>query len=431
MSRYVPETFPHQWLPEKLELKTWEQIEPWYQKLMDQPIATRRRARAVGGRGRRVERGRRRGRGQALRRDDLSDRRPRARGGLSGVRSRHRAQAQADPERDPEPLPRFAVSDRSCRATAISCSTARWRIAAACFARRTSPARPSWPSWSSSTRRSIGAMTVTFRGEERTLAQMAPFLEETDRSVRQEAWELAANRRLEDRETLDDLFDQMKQLRIEIAREAGFANFVEYAFRNRERFDYGIADTVRFQEAVEHVVVPLDAQIQEKHRAALGVETLRPWDLAVDPLGRPPLAAFQGRRTARRRHRDHLSRRRPRAGRTVCLSPVTAVARPGQPQGKGPRRLPDDLRGRTAAVHLHERGRARLRRADLASRRGARLPHAGLPRRAAGGLPRKPARVLRGRLDDHGAPGRAAARPVLQPRRRRPVQPQAARGNRA
>ena len=38
MSRYVPETFPHQWLPEKLELKSWEQIEPWYQKLMDQPI---------------------------------------------------------------------------------------------------------------------------------------------------------------------------------------------------------------------------------------------------------------------------------------------------------------------------------------------------------------------------------------------------------
>ena len=33
----------------------------------------------------------------------------------------------------------------------------------------------------------------------------------------------------------------------------------------------------------------LTRQIQEKHRAALGVETLRPWDLAVDPLGRPPL----------------------------------------------------------------------------------------------------------------------------------------------
>jgi oligoendopeptidase F len=122
---------------------------------------------------------------------------------------------------------------------------------------------------------------------------MAPFLEETDRAVRQEAWELSAHRRLEDREALDGLFDQMKHLRIEIAREAGFANFVEYAFRNRERFDYGIADSVRFHEAVEHVVVPLMRQIQEKHRQALGLDTLRPWDGAVDPLGRPPLVPFQ------------------------------------------------------------------------------------------------------------------------------------------
>src|SRR5262249_13480393 len=134
--------------------------------------------------------------------------------------------------------------------------------------------------------------TVTFRGQERTLAQMAPFLEETDRSLRQEAWELTANRRLEDRETLDDLFDRMKQLRLEVAREAGFANFVEYAFRHRERFDYGIEATVTFQQAVERSVVPLARQIQEEHQAALGVEALRPWDLAVDPLSRPPLRPF-------------------------------------------------------------------------------------------------------------------------------------------
>ena len=37
-------------------------------------------------------------------------------------------------------------------------------------------------------------MTVNYRGQERTLAQMAPFLEETDRAVRQEAWKLSAAR---------------------------------------------------------------------------------------------------------------------------------------------------------------------------------------------------------------------------------------------
>ena len=53
-------------------------------------------------------------------------------------------------------------------------------------------------------------------------------------------------------------------LRIEIAREAGFDNFVEYAFRNRERFDYGIDDSIRFHEAVERVVVPLMREIHER-----------------------------------------------------------------------------------------------------------------------------------------------------------------------
>ncbi len=152
-------------------------------------------------------------------------------------------------------------------------------------------------------------MTVTFRGQERTLAQMAPFLEETDRSVRQEAWTLSATRRLQDRETLDDLFDKMKQLRIEIAHEAGFGNFVDYAFRSRERFDYGVADSIRFHESVEKVVVPLMRQIQEKHR--------RRWAWRASSMGRggrparpAPAGSFQRRGAARRGVRDHLSRRR-------------------------------------------------------------------------------------------------------------------------
>jgi oligoendopeptidase F len=92
---------------------------------------------------------------------------------------------------------------------------------------------------------------------------------------------------------LDQLFDRMVRLRVEVAREAGFATFVEYAFRLRERFDYGVKETIEFQEAIERVVVPLSRQLQEERRKSLGVEALRPWDLTVDPLGRPPLRPFQ------------------------------------------------------------------------------------------------------------------------------------------
>jgi oligoendopeptidase F len=141
--------------------------------------------------------------------------------------------------------------------------------------------------------KTIGAMTVAFRGQEYTPAQMAPFLEETDRPLRQEAWELVARRRLVERDVLDDLFDRMLRLRVEIAHEAGFACYTDYAYRNRERFDYGVEDVVRFQDAIERVVVPLARRLQDERRRALGLETLRPWDLSVDPLGRPPLRPFR------------------------------------------------------------------------------------------------------------------------------------------
>jgi oligoendopeptidase F len=40
-----------------------------------------------------------------------------------------------------------------------------------------------------------GSLTVIFRGEEKTLVQMGRYLEEPDRALRKEAWELVANRR--------------------------------------------------------------------------------------------------------------------------------------------------------------------------------------------------------------------------------------------
>src|SRR6185369_14205523 len=45
-----------------------------------------------------------------------------------------------------------------------------------------------------------GSLTVIFRGQERTLVQMGRYLEETDRALRKEAWELVANRRLQEAE---------------------------------------------------------------------------------------------------------------------------------------------------------------------------------------------------------------------------------------
>ena len=137
-----------------------------------------------------------------------------------------------------------------------------------------------------------GSLTVNFRGEERTLVQMGRYVEEPDRPMRQEAWELVAQRRLAERELFESNFDELVKLRQQIARNAGFANYRDYAFKARGRFDYGPEDCHAFHEAIEREVMPLLRELQSVRREQLKLAALQPWDLSVDPLSRPPLRPF-------------------------------------------------------------------------------------------------------------------------------------------
>jgi oligoendopeptidase F len=137
-----------------------------------------------------------------------------------------------------------------------------------------------------------GAMTVSYDGKEQTLQQMARYLEEPHRDVRHEAWELIADRRLRDRERIDELYDELIALRQQLAANVGFESYRDLIFRRYERFDYAPEDCFRFHEAVEKYLVPLRRELQQKRQRRMKLQELRPWDLNVDPEGRPPLRPF-------------------------------------------------------------------------------------------------------------------------------------------
>lgn len=138
-----------------------------------------------------------------------------------------------------------------------------------------------------------GSLTVNFRGEEKTLVQMGRYLEEPERALRQEAWELVAQRRLREAEKFEEIFDGLVKLRQQIAANAGYKNYLEYAFRMRGRFDYTPEDCRQFHDAIEGEMIPVVRELQAARRQQLGLETLRPWDLNVDPLNRAPLRPFE------------------------------------------------------------------------------------------------------------------------------------------
>ena len=80
-------------------------------------------------------------------------------------------------------------------------------------------------------------MTVEFDGEEKTLPQMSRYFELTDHAVRESAWKTVAERRLQDRDAIDDIFDEMIAKRHQLAINAGFENFRDFQHRRMHRYD--------------------------------------------------------------------------------------------------------------------------------------------------------------------------------------------------
>jgi len=138
-----------------------------------------------------------------------------------------------------------------------------------------------------------GAMMVEFDGQQRTIPQMGVYLQDQDRDRREASWRAVASRRLQDRDRIDGIFDKLVTIRDQVAHNAGFENYGGYMFTVKHRFDYTPDDCFSFHDAIEKTCMPIVRKLAKDRKDALGVDTLRPWDLAVDPHGLPPLRPFE------------------------------------------------------------------------------------------------------------------------------------------
>jgi oligoendopeptidase F len=141
--------------------------------------------------------------------------------------------------------------------------------------------------------RIVGAQTVEWDGVEKTIRQLLPLLQESDRTLRERVWRATSERQLADRAAINDTWQKLLALRLKIAANTGEPDYRAYRWKQMLRFDYTPDDCLRFQDAIEAEIVPAAARAYERRRQQLGVETLRPWDLDVDPLGRDPLRPFE------------------------------------------------------------------------------------------------------------------------------------------
>lgn len=137
-----------------------------------------------------------------------------------------------------------------------------------------------------------GKMTVTVNEKEYTLQQAGKFLESHDRNLREEVYRKIQERRLQDKDSLHNLYSELIQRRHQIASNAGYSNYRDYKFVEMGRFDYTPADCSQFHEAVKLHVLPLIDTIYKKKKKKLELDILRPWDTEAEPEGIQPLKPF-------------------------------------------------------------------------------------------------------------------------------------------
>lgn len=138
-----------------------------------------------------------------------------------------------------------------------------------------------------------GAQVIEWDGKTITMQQASNLLKKQDQSIRELAFSKMSKRRSEDIESLETLFDELVQLRHQVAVNAGYENFRDYKFDALGRFDYTADDCVNFHNSIKKHIVPIVNEIRKNHAIKLSKNKIKPWDSEVDPDGLEALSPFE------------------------------------------------------------------------------------------------------------------------------------------
>ncbi len=108
----------------------------------------------------------------------------------------------------------------------------------------------------------------------------------------EEVYRKINERRLQDKDALNNLYSQLIEKRQQVAANAGFENYRDYKFKELGRFDYTKEDCYRFHDSVKQYVLPLVNKIYKNKKQKLNLDNLRPWDMEVEPEGTMALTPF-------------------------------------------------------------------------------------------------------------------------------------------
>lgn len=124
----------------------------------------------------------------------------------------------------------------------------------------------------------IAGAAIPFDGEEKTLAEMVPYLRSVDRSIRERAAKSKWQFFIDNAAAFDRIFDELVKTRQRIATKLGFENFIAVGYLRMMRSDYDAKMVATFREQVHQKIVPITASLKQKQAGRLALSNLKYYD---------------------------------------------------------------------------------------------------------------------------------------------------------
>ena len=123
----------------------------------------------------------------------------------------------------------------------------------------------------------FSGVNISWGGEEINRRLLREHLLQPNRQTRSKIWKTWNLAQQNDRAKLEQTWQTLIKIRHQIARNAGFPNYLAYRWQRDDR-KYSIADYQEFQVSIATQVVPAATEIYARYCNDLEIETFRPWD---------------------------------------------------------------------------------------------------------------------------------------------------------
>ena len=133
----------------------------------------------------------------------------------------------------------------------------------------------------------LASAEIKYKGKTLNLTGLSPFMQETNRETRKEAYKLLDNFFEKNKNKLDDIFDKLVHIRNEKAKALNFQDFIELGYLNMNRSDYGPKEVEEYRKQIVKYIVPLVQKINKKRKAILGYNDMFIYDTLYFKEGNP------------------------------------------------------------------------------------------------------------------------------------------------